>query len=96
MDFLQFEGTKVELAGAFNLVKRQELGGPLPRLIRRTWELMSAFGRTRRRLRGLEMAERPEYPPITGAPPSEGLFCLRISEQSSILAASWHRPEEPA
>ena len=62
VDFLQFEGTNVELAGAFNLVKRQGLGGPLPRLIRRAWELMSAFGRTRRRLRGLEMAERPEYP----------------------------------
>jgi len=62
VDFLKFEGTTVELGEAFNLVKRQELTAPLPRLIRRTWELVGTFVRTRRRLRGLEMIEQPEYP----------------------------------
>lgn len=62
VDFLKFEGTTIELGEAFNLVKRQELTAPLPRLIRRTWELVGTFVRTRRRLRGLEMTEQPEYP----------------------------------
>jgi ATP-dependent DNA helicase RecG len=62
VDFLKFEGTTIELSAAFNLVKRQELAAPLPRLIRRTWELVGTFVRTRRRLRGLEMTEQPEYP----------------------------------
>jgi ATP-dependent DNA helicase RecG len=62
VDFLKFEGTTVELGKAFNLVKRQELIAPLPRLIRHTWELVGTFVRTRRRLQGLEMTERPEYP----------------------------------
>jgi len=62
VDFLKFEGTAIELGEAFNLVKRQELAAPLPRLIRRTWELVGTFVRTRRRLQGLEMIEQPEYP----------------------------------
>ena len=62
VDFLKFEGTTVELGEAFNLVKREELGAPLPHLIRRTWDLVGTFVRTRRRLRGLEMVEQPEYP----------------------------------
>ena len=62
VDFLKFEGTTIELGEAFNLVKRQELTSPLPRLIRRTWELVGTFVRTRRWLRGLEMTEQPEYP----------------------------------
>jgi ATP-dependent DNA helicase RecG len=62
VDFLKFEGTTIELGEAFNLVKRQELTAPLPRLIRRTWELVGTFVRTRRRLQGLEMTEQPEYP----------------------------------
>jgi len=62
VDFLKFEGTAIELGEAFNLVKRQELAAPLPRLIRRTWELVGTFVRTRHRLQGLEMTEQPEYP----------------------------------
>jgi ATP-dependent DNA helicase RecG len=62
VDFLKFEGTAVELGPAFNLVKREELSAPLPRLIRRTWDLAGAFVRTRYRLCGLEMAAQAEYP----------------------------------
>lgn len=62
VDFLKFEGTAIELGEAFNLVKREELTTPLPRLIRLTWDLAGTFVRTRRRLRGLEMTEQPEYP----------------------------------
>ncbi|MDH7485356.1 MAG: ATP-binding protein [Anaerolineae bacterium] len=62
VDFLKFEGATVELGEAFNLVKREELTAPLPRLVRRTWDLVGTFVRTRRRLRGLEMIEQPEYP----------------------------------
>ncbi|MFQ6014347.1 MAG: ATP-binding protein [Anaerolineae bacterium] len=62
VDFLKFEGTTVELGEAFNLVKREELIAPLPRLIHRTWELVGTFVRTRYRLRGLEMSGQPEYP----------------------------------
>jgi len=62
VDFLKFEGTAIELGETFNLVKREELITPLPRLIRRTWDLVGTFVRTRRRLRGLEMIEQPEYP----------------------------------
>ena len=62
VDFLKFEGTAIELGEAFNLVKREELTTPLPRLIRRTWDLIGTFVRTRRQLRGLEMTEQPEYP----------------------------------
>lgn len=35
VDFLRFEGRSVELGEAFNLVKREELVAPLPRLIQR-------------------------------------------------------------
>jgi ATP-dependent DNA helicase RecG len=62
VDFLKFEGTTVALGETFNLVKREELTAPLPRLIRHTWDLVGTFVRTRRRLRGLEMTEQPEYP----------------------------------
>jgi ATP-dependent DNA helicase RecG len=65
VDFLKFEGTAIELGEAFNLVKRQELTAPLPRLIRQTWELVGTFVRTRRRLQGLKMTEQPEYPDFT-------------------------------
>jgi len=62
VDFLKFEGTTVDLGENFNLVKREELAAPLPRLIRRTWDVVGTFVRTRRQLRGLEMTEQPEYP----------------------------------
>ncbi len=62
VDFLKFEGVEVELGAAFNLVKREELTAPLPRLIRRTWDLVGAFVRMRYQLRGLEMIGQPEYP----------------------------------
>lgn len=62
VDFLKFEGTTIELGEAFNLVKREDLTAPLPRLIRRIWELVGTLVRTRRRLQGLEMTEQPEYP----------------------------------
>lgn len=62
VDFLKFEGTTVELGEAFNLVRREELTAPLPRLIRRVWDLVGTFVRTRRRLQELEMTEQSEYP----------------------------------
>jgi len=62
VDFLKFEGKEVNLGGAFNLVKREDLSAPLPRLIRRTWEVIEPHIRTRHRLHGLEMVGQPEYP----------------------------------
>jgi ATP-dependent DNA helicase RecG len=62
VDFLKFEGKEVNLGGAFNLVKREDLSAPLPRLIRRTWEVIEPHIRTRHRLQGLEMVGQPEYP----------------------------------
>jgi len=62
VDWLRFEGTSIELGAAFNLVKREELTVPLPRLIRRTWELAGTMIRTRYQLRGLEMVSQAEYP----------------------------------
>lgn len=62
VDFLKFEGTEVNLGGAFNLVKREDLSDPLPRLIRRAWEVIEPHIRTRHRLQGLEMVGQPEYP----------------------------------
>lgn len=62
VDFLKFEGTQVNLGGTFNLVKREDLSAPLPRLIRRTWEVIEPHIRTRHHLHGLEMVGQPEYP----------------------------------
>ncbi len=62
IDFLKFEGVEVNLGGAFNLIKREDLSAPLPRLIRRTWEVIEPHIRTRHRLQGLEMVGQPEYP----------------------------------
>lgn len=62
VDFLKFEGTEVNLGGAFNLVKREDLSAPLPRLIRRAWEVIEPHIRTRHHLQGLEMVGQPEYP----------------------------------
>jgi len=62
VDLLKFEGTIVELGQAFNLVKREEVVLPLPRLIRRAWDVVGTLVRTRYQLRGLEMVGRPEYP----------------------------------
>jgi len=62
LDLLRFEGTTVELGQAFNLVKREEVVLPLPRLIRRAWDVVGTLVRTRYQLQGLEMVGRPEYP----------------------------------
>jgi len=62
VDWLVFEGTTVELGADFNLVKREDLIAPLPRLIRRTWDLTGTLVRTRYQLRGLEMVGQPDYP----------------------------------
>lgn len=62
VNFLKFEGTEVNLGNAFNLVKREDLTAPLPRLIRRAWEVIEPHIRTRHRLQGLEMVGQPEYP----------------------------------
>lgn len=62
VDFLKFEGATVNLGTNFNLVERKELYAPLPRLIRRSWDLLEALVRTRYRLQGLEMASQSEYP----------------------------------
>lgn len=62
VDFLKFEGKEVNLGGAFNLVKREDLSTPLPHLIRHTWEVIEPHIRTRHRLQGLEMVGQPEYP----------------------------------
>lgn len=62
LDLLRFEGTTVELGQAFNLVKREEVVLPLPRLIRRIWDVVGTLVRTRYQLQGLEMVGRPEYP----------------------------------
>lgn len=62
IDFLKFEGKEVNLGGAYNLIKREDLSAPLPRLIRFTWEVIEPHIRTRHCLQGLEMVGQSEYP----------------------------------
>lgn len=59
IDFLLFKGTEESIE---SLVKRETIEEPLPRLIKQAWDLVQSFIPTRRKLRGLVLEERAEYP----------------------------------
>jgi ATP-dependent DNA helicase RecG len=62
VDFVKWEGTERRFGAELNVVKRERIEAPLPRLIERTFETVRPHIRERHRLVDLFFEERFEYP----------------------------------
>jgi len=63
LTFVKFVGTQLRgEAGQPGYDRREEIGGPLARIIQRAWEVMGEEMRTGAVVTGLEREERTEYP----------------------------------
>ncbi len=63
LTFVKFVGTQLRgEAGQPGYGRREEIGGPLARIIQRAWEVMGEEMRTGAVVTGLEREERTEYP----------------------------------
>ncbi len=62
--FVKFPGTEPRGEdGRAGYGRREEIGGPLPRIIQRTWAVVMEEMRTGAVVKGLEREEQTEYPP---------------------------------
>jgi ATP-dependent DNA helicase RecG len=63
--FVRFAGTQARgPEGLPGYGRREEIGGPLPRLLERGWQVIWEEVRVEAVVRGLLREERPEYPPF--------------------------------
>lgn len=63
--FVKFPGTSLQGEGGLpGYARREEIGGPLARVIERAWEVVWEEMQIGAVVRGLEREERPEYPPF--------------------------------
>lgn len=62
--FVKFPGTEPRSEeGVAGYSRREDVGGPLPRIIQRTWAVLMEEMRTGAVIKGLERKEQTEYPP---------------------------------
>lgn len=64
IDFVKWEGTERKFGRELNIVKRERIEGPLPILIKKTFETIKPHIRERQKLVDLFFEERFEYPPF--------------------------------
>lgn len=62
VNFVKYEGTDRGVGSAFNVVRRERIEAPLPRLIDQTYAAIAPHVRQRQRLVDLFFEERLEYP----------------------------------
>ncbi len=64
IDFVKWEGEERRFGKKLNIIKRERIEAPLPKLIERTFEVIKPHVKERQRLVDLFFEERFEYPPF--------------------------------